>query len=100
MDVQILFNMKNIDKNSLENAYRLFESNAIDKIEVGATKGLREIHLYLFNGLYNFAGKVRKHNISKGGFRFATAIYLNEVLIKLNKCQKIILRKLLQNKLK
>ena len=47
--------MKNIDKNSLENAYRLFQSNAIDKIEVGTTKGLMEIHHYIFNGLNDYA---------------------------------------------
>lgn len=75
--------MKNIDKNSLENAYRLFESNDIHKIEIGTTKGLREIHRYLFKGLYDFAGEIRKHNISKGGFRFANALYLNEILIKI-----------------
>ncbi len=75
--------MKNIDKNSLENAYRLFESNDIIKIEIGTTKSLIEIHNYLFNDLYDFAGKVRKHNISKGSFRFANALYLNEILVKI-----------------
>jgi len=75
--------MKNIDKNSLENAYRLFESKDIERIEIGTTKGLQEIHRYLFGGLYDFAGEVRKLNISKGDFRFANALYLNEILIKI-----------------
>lgn len=75
--------MKNIDKDSLENAFHLFESKDIDTIEVGTTKGLQKIHLYLFDGLYDFAGEIRKLNISKGGFRFANALYLNEILIKI-----------------
>ena len=90
--------MKNIDKEGLENAYRLFESNDIDKIEIGTTtKGLKDIHRYLFDGLYEFAGKVRTLNISKGGFRFATALYLNEILVKIeqmteNSFEKVILK--------
>lgn len=75
--------MKNIDGKSLENAYRLFDSNDIEKIEIGTTKGLKQIHKYLFSGLYNFAGEVRTKNIAKGGFRFATALYLNEILVKI-----------------
>lgn len=74
--------MKNIDKKSLEKAYSLFETGDIEKIETGTSKGLLQIHKYLFDGLYDFAGKVRTQNISKGGFRFATALYLEEVLSK------------------
>lgn len=74
--------MKNIDKESIENAFRLFDSGDINSIEIGTTRGLQQIHFYLFSGLYDFAGKIRTHNISKGGFRFATALYLSEALAK------------------
>ncbi len=75
--------MKNIDKHSLENAYRLFESDDISKFEVGSTNGLVQIHTYLFQGLFDFAGELRTKNISKGGFRFANALYLKEILLKI-----------------
>jgi cell filamentation protein len=75
--------MRNIDKKSLENAYRFFESGDIEKIEIGTTKGLQQVHKYLFDNLFDFAGKIRTLNISKGGFRFANALYLNEILVKI-----------------
>ena len=62
----IIIIVKKIDQQSLENAYRLFESGDIHQIEIGSTKGLQQIHHYLFNGVYEFAGKIREQNISKG----------------------------------
>ncbi|OOF37154.1 protein adenylyltransferase Fic [Rodentibacter heidelbergensis] len=75
--------MKKIDQQSLENAYRLFESGDIHQIEIGSTKGLQQIHQYLFGGLYEFAGIIREQNISKGHFRFVNSLYLKEALAKI-----------------
>lgn len=75
--------MRNIDKLSLEKAYRLFESGVIESFEIGTFKGLQQIHQYLFDGLYDFAGEIRTKNIAKGGFRFANSLYLKEVLEKI-----------------
>ncbi|MCM0060143.1 MAG: Fic family protein [Algoriphagus sp.] len=69
-----------IDGKSKTKAYALFESSFIDSIEVGTTKGLQQIHGYLFGGLYDFAGQIREKNISKGGFQFAAARFLGETL--------------------
>ena len=75
--------MKIIDEQSLQNAYRLFESGAIDAVEIGTLRGLLDIHKHLFGGLYDFAGQIREKNISKGGFRFANSLYLKEALAKI-----------------
>jgi cell filamentation protein len=75
--------MNNIDAQSLEKAKRLFELGDIGRIEVGTVKGLKQIHEYLFGGLYDFAGKIREKNISKDGFRFANSLYLPEILAKI-----------------
>lgn len=77
--------MKKEDKLSIEKAYHLFESGDIENIEIGTTKGLMDIHKYLFDGIYDFAGQIRKVNISKGGFRFANTLYLKEALNAIEK---------------
>jgi cell filamentation protein len=46
---------------------------------------LRQIHEYLFGGLYDFAGKIRKLNVSKDGFRFANFLYLEDALRRIEK---------------
>ena len=71
---------ESIDGKSKNKAYALFDSSFIDNIEVGTTKGLRQIHAYLFGGLYDFAGQIRQKNISKGGFQFAVARFLGSSL--------------------
>ena len=69
-----------LDEKSKQKAYELFESGLIKDIEVGTVKGLRQIHAYIFGGLYDFAGQIRTVNIAKGGFAFAPAMFLKENL--------------------
>ena len=65
-------------------ALELFDTNKINEFEVGTFNGLSKIHNYLFSDIYEFAGKIRKENISKGNFRFASALYLEDVLSKID----------------
>jgi cell filamentation protein len=72
-----------IDEKSKIKAYDLFDSGAINDIDSGTIRGLQQIHSYLFGGLYDFAGKIREKNISKGGFTFANSMYLQDALKKI-----------------
>lgn len=65
-------------------ALELFDTNKIDEFEVGTFKGLSDIHKYLFGEIYSFAGNLRKENIAKGNFRFASSMYLEDVLNKID----------------
>lgn len=65
---------------SKKKALDLFETGMLDTLEPGTFQSLAEIHRHLFEDIYDFAGKIRSVNISKGGFRFAPSIYLQEAL--------------------
>ena len=69
-----------IDGKSKKKAYEFWDSQLIDDKDVGTTKSLQQIHAYLFGGLYDFAGKIRTKTISKGGFTFCLAQYLQQSL--------------------
>lgn len=73
------------EKISKEKAALLFDTRLIDTFEVGNFKGLSDIHRYLFEDIYDFAGKIRTENIAKGAFRFASVMYLEEALEKISK---------------
>lgn len=75
-----LYSDNTIDGQSKKKAYTLFESGLLDSLEVGSMKSLQQIHAYLFGGLYDFAGKIRTKNISKGGFTFAPCQYFDITL--------------------
>lgn len=68
------------EKISKKKAKQLFDSGDIEKVEVGTFKGLSFIHNYLFEDIYQFAGKIRDVNISKDDFRFAPLMYLEASL--------------------
>lgn len=72
------------EKISKEKAALLFDTRLIDTFEVGTFKGLSDIHRYLFEDIYDFAGKIRTENIAKGAFRFASVMYLEEALEKIS----------------
>ena len=77
--------MSNIDDVSKKRALQLFGSTEIESFEVGTIQGLQQIHIYLFASLYDFAGIIRTVDMSKGGFRFASHLYLSTILREIEK---------------
>ncbi|MBO5383533.1 MAG: Fic family protein [Ruminococcus sp.] len=73
---------------SKQKAAELFETGYLDTLEAGSFAALAEIHRYLFEEIYDFAGKLRTMNIAKGGFRFAPVMYLAEALKSIERMQQ------------
>lgn len=63
----------------------LFENGMLENLEAGKFQTLCEIHKYLFDDIYDFAGKIRTVNISKGNFRFAPLMYLETAIKNVDK---------------
>lgn len=70
---------------SKKRAMELFESGGLKEFQVGTFSALQAIHSYLFGEIYEFAGQLRTVNIAKGGFRFASAMYLEAALENIDK---------------
>ena len=70
---------------SKKKAAELFENGILDTLTPGSFSALQAIHKYLFDEIYDFAGKVRTVNIAKGNFRFAPVMYLDEAIKKIEK---------------
>ena len=66
-------------------AQELYDKHILDTFEAGTFAGLQQIHGYLFQDVYDFAGKMRSVNIAKGNFRFAPLIYLDDALKNIEK---------------
>lgn len=73
------------EKISKKKAGQLFERRYLDKMEPGTSETLFKIHKYLFEDIYDFAGKIRTVNIAKGNFRFAPVMYLQAALDNIEK---------------
>ena len=70
---------------SKKRAVELFENGMLENLEAGKFQTLCEIHKYLFDEIYDFAGKIRTVNIAKGNFRFAPVMYLQAALENVEK---------------
>lgn len=76
---------KNEEYLSKKKAIELWDTGLIDDFEVGTFKSLADIHAYLFQDVFDFAGKIRNVNISKGSFRFAPLLFLESNLAIIEK---------------
>ena len=70
---------------SKKKAVELFENGMLDTLPAGKFSTLQAIHKYLFEDIYDFAGKLRTVNLAKGNFRFAPLMYLEAALTNIDK---------------
>ena len=73
------------EKISKQKAVEMFENGYLESLEAGTYESLAMIHKYLFDEIYDFAGEIRKVNISKANFRFVPLMYLDAALQSIDK---------------
>lgn len=73
------------EKISKQKALKLYDAGILDTLTPGTFKTLCAVHKYLFEDIYEFAGKLREVNIAKGNFRFAPLMYLQAALDNIDK---------------
>lgn len=76
---------KEEERISKKKALEMFQTGFLDELNAGTVDSLMQIHRYMFEDIYEFAGRVREVNIAKGNFRFAPVMYLNEALKNIEK---------------
>ena len=74
---------------SKKKAVELFEKGILDDLPAGKFSTLQIIHKYLFEDIYDFAGKIRTVNIAKGNFRFAPLMYIEAALENIDKMPQL-----------
>ena len=74
---------------SKKKAVELFERGILDDLPAGKFSTLQVIHKYMFEDIYDFAGKIRTVNIAKGNFRFAPLMYIEAALENIDKMPQL-----------
>ena len=81
---------------SKKKAKEMFETGFLDSLEPGTFESLKKIHEFLFGEIYDFAGELRKVNIAKGNFRFASLSYLEEAIKNIEKMPQTIYEEIIE----
>ena len=82
---------------SKKKAVELFENGMLDTLPAGKFSTLQAIHKYLFEDIYDFAGKLRTVNLAKGNFRFAPLMYLEAALANIGKMPQSTFDEIIEN---
>lgn len=84
------------DLQSKQKAYSLWFGNILKNMKPGTMKCLQQIHSYLFDGIYGYAGKLRTINLSKGGFQFTNCMHFDKIIPNVEKMSQKTIKEIVQ----